>query len=302
MSKSQVDKTVLLFWVSLVGGFASVCAFATSMVFPGDRQTQYVAYSSVVYIIVLLSIQVYMLLERGRTVHTRDQALQQLHKLQSYKDSYQALHGISHAVRDCLHERLTNGAARLQRPDHRQFCLVILDNLKEIFRSITGVRCATCIKVYFEEDGTMITLGRDGVSAADRGLIDQGRVSGVDSNTASQRIVRDKDRHFFCNDLEKLADNDGYKSDRPMWQHHYRSTIVWPIRHYDPETNAADTFGVLCVDSPATNVFERTVSLQIGACVADMLYPYFCRFSLDELFPERRRKEEDEPGDQAGRQ
>ena len=81
MSKSPVDKTVLLFWVSLVGGFASVCAFSSSMIFPGDRQTQYVAYSSIIYILALLGIQVYMLLERGRTVHTRDQALQQLHKL-----------------------------------------------------------------------------------------------------------------------------------------------------------------------------------------------------------------------------
>ena len=66
-----------------------------------------------------------------------------------------------------------------------------------------------------------------------------------------------------------------YFNDNPNWSERYLSTIVWPIRCMNQEVNRHELFGFLCIDSMVPDVFDEDVDVQLGACVADMLYTYF---------------------------
>jgi hypothetical protein len=170
-------------------------------------------------------------------------------------------------------------------PEDEEFCLAVLHCLRDIFKTVTGVSCATCIKAYIPNRKVLVTISRDCISAAERGLIDQQRpFSAIGENTASVHVIQNKGPYFFCNNLLESVKRDEYQNERPNWELSYISTIVWPIRKFDPTTKSSHIFGLLCVDAKKVDVFDKDVCIQIGAIVADMIYPYFRRIDPENIW------------------
>jgi len=286
MKKIKLNKAVTLYWVSLVGSIASICALLFSLpILDDDWKIRCIVIASLFYIGCLLAIQFYMLIERSGITDSRDSAIKDLQKLDAYKASYQALHSISHKLRDHIQEY--NGKPHSElKYSHKEFCLGVLDNLRNIFQSITGVSCATSIKAYCKEKDIMITIGRDCTSIPDRSPNDYNHKSSVDGNTASLRIIRNGEGTYFSNDLISAFEKGDYKNDRPGWQNYYKSTICWSIRYQNPISKKIDIFGLLCLDSPKPNVFDKKICSDVGSVVSDMTYSHFSNINIKDILDE----------------
>lgn len=93
-------------------------------------------------------------------------------------------------------------------------------------------------------------------------------------------------RFYICNDLTK---EDGYQNSH--WpsnpeerrefikkaEYKYVSTIVWPIRG-PAEDGRPPVTGFLCIDSRTRGIFERRYDIQLGAVIADTLYPLLAEY------------------------
>jgi hypothetical protein len=97
MTKNTIDKTAIVFWISLIGGVASILGLVVSLASPGEWQSKHIALSSAAYIIFLIGIELYILVERGKIVSARDTALRELTKIAAYRVNYESIHAISHA-------------------------------------------------------------------------------------------------------------------------------------------------------------------------------------------------------------
>jgi hypothetical protein len=109
----------------------------------------------------------------------------------------------------------------------------------------------------------------------------------VSDNTDFEELFLGNDVVFVSNDLRRLSGKGQYKNSH--WTsdtiekrtYRYLSTMVWPIHkvlNAPPDATAAtispdhDLLGFLCVDSLATNIFQRDVDYGLGAAYADMFY------------------------------
>ena len=285
--KRPIGKAEIVYWISVVGGIASILALVGPWVMPGDWRAIYVAVSSAVYILVLLAIETYLIIQRSRLIvqqdgllRQRDEALARAEAAESCREVFEPLHSLFHRLRDVIFGLQTSPGNPEETYDEA-FCEHVLNITQAVFQKVTGVRCSTCIKTFDGDQETVYTLQRDSMSAADRGDIDIGRVSRLSENTDFERIVRGTDRYFLCNDLLDLAKSGLYRNDRPDWAEHYRSALVLPIRCYDTALRRHQIFGFLCVDSMQVGIFDRQLSVQMGACIADMVYVYFS--TVDKL-------------------
>ncbi len=155
-------------------------------------------------------------------------------------------------------------------------CRKILDVFRDIFNVVKEQEFSTCIKNFCDQS-VLQTICRDSVNEAKRGNDDDTRRSPVNDNTDFMQLMHGTKPYFFCNDLVERSRAGQYDNDNPHWADHYRSTIVWPIRCKTFGQEKFELFGFLCVDSMATDVFNEETDVELGACVADMIYAYFNR-------------------------
>jgi len=270
-----------LFWIGLLGGIASILAFIGGWFTSDDWKMKYIAVSSTVYIVVLLCICAYIIWDRGKLAESFAARIAKLDaeknaavKKANYRRAFRPLHSVFHKLRDTLVE-LRKSPPRPGDGYDDGSCRAVLDVLHDIFQTITGASCSTCIKAFDKDKDTLTTIGRDSISEAHRGGEDTTRTCRVSGNKDFQEIVTGRRTYFICNDLVKAAAAGDYFNDNPNWRNRYRSTIVWPIRYFDKQRGKHELFGFLCADSMATEIFDEEADVQVGACVADMIYAYF---------------------------
>ena len=153
------------------------------------------------------------------------------------------------------------------------------------------------LKLLLEEHGTfsVATLGRSDYRG-DRPLecgLDKRHP--LNKNSAFAAVVAGDDggkrwefrRAFACNDLPSKGHE--FKCTREEYDRHYRSTLVFPIRHQSPEDDTPTTEGFLTFDRPTCEGFpglpdvfaldahqynvkvEESPLWQVGAHMADVL-------------------------------
>ncbi len=290
---SKIPKSKVLFWVSLFGGIASILSFLGQFFVGKDWKVQYIAVSSMVYILVLLAVCIYMLVDRGNLLRNREAERSKLQtsldsalKQARYTEVFALLHSIYHKLRNTLFGLDTNPPEPIDYFDEA-FCTYILDVFREAFQKITRADCCACIKAFDGNEEDLKTIARDSIGAAVRGSEDSMRPSRVSGNKDFSDIVQRERKYYFCNNLIREEEAGKYYNDNPRWKERYRSTIIWPIRCQDRTSGKYLLFGFLCVDSMATGIFDEQVDMEIGASVADMIYTYFSR--LDVLRAARRK-------------
>ncbi|MCE5270807.1 hypothetical protein LLH00_05935 [bacterium] len=282
MRKVELDKQSILYYISLVGGIASICSLVYSIAsiaaIDEQRNVRYMITASIIYIFALFCLQFYMMFKMNKLSCENLKAKSILSKLDSLKRSYQEIHSISHQFRDCMMENKTTDVEA-----YKSFCISVLDNTRTLFQDVHGVRCSTCIKIYSKNENALWTFVRDSGSIANRSLFDnQHPVTLVSDNTASMQIIEAHQPHYLSNDLEQEVEAGRYINNRSDWKRYYLSTICLPIRYFNPKTKDISLIGLLCIDSHERNHFDEDYSIQMGACITDMIYPYLHRFDFEK--------------------
>ncbi len=270
----------IFYVIGALGAVASIIGFVYAFTIHPDWKGLYISITASIYSMVLVSILVYLVSERKKILKGKHEALLQEKYTASLRSAYHNLHSISHEFRD-EYQRLRSKQVAIGELKNRKFLICVLDNMKYIFEGITDAPCCSCIKVHVPSTRKIVTLARDAGSATESGQIDYYRESTVESNTASQRIINDKIKYFFSNNLLELRDAGHYKNDRADWWLNYKSTIVWPIRYFHDKEGKHDIPALLCLDSKETGVFDEYMCFHVGACVADMLYAYFSHENIN---------------------
>jgi hypothetical protein len=165
--------------------------------------------------------------------------------------------------------------------------------LAEAFSLITNETCRASIKMTSASaigdepgralDVEVVTLCRS-TDEDEAQHIERDRIG---NNTDFRQIFTENAAYFFCNNL--LAQlNKGYQNSH--WDARtiqanafdYRATIVWPIarsRLIDRRAREQrEIIGFLCVDTPATDVFNETYDVPLGAAFSQALHLTLLRF------------------------
>jgi len=215
-----------------------------------------------------------------------------------YAEATEAVHNALHAARDAYHylEWCRSPEKENIQFDEKRCCdalRIVLTAVSTAFSITSGTRCRATLKVIGQDENDdlyVVTKARDSVSHANCEHLDrgEGRRHLIKKNTDFHLIVEGKHNYFFCNNLQKYPDylNTNYdeysKTQKKPWPLPYRSTIVWPIRyvwtkeerdeHGEISCND-DLYAFLTVDSSAPNAFNERHDFQMGAGLADALFP-----------------------------
>jgi hypothetical protein len=167
------------------------------------------------------------------------------------------------------------------------------------FSLITGVPCRASIKVIgqgqkTDSDMYVKTLARDYLSMENSQEYDstESTKHKVLSNTDYKHIFERKIDYFFSNNLPK--EGQGYENTslpnginnytEDNWPLPYRSALVWPIRYAKCKDDLREDisldkkrdqilYGFLTIDCSKKDVFDKNYSVQMGAILADALFP-----------------------------
>ena len=168
-----------------------------------------------------------------------------------------------------------------------KFLAELVERTRAIFETMIKERCAVCIKSIFELDGTenelraldagpgrvfVHTLLRDRESHHNRRGSNPAYYS-VKDNTAFEQILdrKEPNNYFIENNLEALAQRNGYRNSNPNWRKFYNATLVAPVYVLNPDDGTErNAIGFLCVDTKR-GIFNEDVhvsTLQILAKLA----------------------------------
>lgn len=214
-----------------------------------------------------------------------------------YSEATKCLHSALHSARDAYHylDWCKSEEHNEIAFDESRLCgymKTTLTSIADSFTIVTGVRCRCSIKVLGMDDGIdqlfVKTLARDEVSQTEckQKDLDETNSHLVSLNTDFREITEGNIDFFFVGDLTKYVNytntsiNKGNKRDGEKWTLPYKSTIVWPIRYQynknerDNGTGTQeDLYGFLTVDSSSKNAFIERYDVQMGALLADSLFP-----------------------------
>lgn len=165
--------------------------------------------------------------------------------------------------------------------------------LAEAFMIITGNPCRASIKMTSAEvvgdsqnkdvDVEVVTICRSS-QEVEQPHLERDRIG---NNTDFKQIFVENSEYFYCNDLPaqlKLGYQNSHWDEKTIQSgaFTYRATIVWPIAHSKKSPNQAadrrEIIGFLCVDTPATNVFNEVYDVALGAAFAQALHLTLVRF------------------------
>ncbi len=166
--------------------------------------------------------------------------------------------------------------------------------LAEAFMIITGNACRTSIKMTRAEavgdshnkdvDVEVVTICRSSSQEVEQPHLERDRIG---NNTDFKQIFVEDSEYFYCNDLPaqlKLGYQNSHWDEKTIQSgaFNYRATIVWPIAHSLKSSNQTaerrEIIGFLCVDTPATNVFNEVYDVALGAAFAQALHLTLARF------------------------
>jgi len=231
---------------------------------------------------------------------------------------FENFHGIAHQFRDALFSHYIDEVPEdisptlEERQTFTKMCQSITMEVKKILRDLYGAECfdldePLCVAVkltltsdaisgYYQSKLTsdeqkelkksnqwLITVYRDPeTSVNSRGEREIAkRIYAIDKNTAFIHTIRDRRNVYACDDLSALGDT--YLNENPKWQSQYNSTIVAPIRYFDPDNNKYRCFGVLAVDSVNKDnrcLFENNHAKNIIGHAADLIANYFLTIAV----------------------
>lgn len=195
-----------------------------------------------------------------------------------------AFHWISEAVNSAS----ANGGG----DDFRNYIKNSLAEMARVFSTISGTPCRMSVKELIFTGDDLSLQGDDARFFEVRTFCRHDRLGDPSKVTGPDRIVDNTDyrvlfeetteeRFFFCADVHnELGYLNSHARDRDLSTLNYRSNVVWPVEREIGEKKVAgsrrhDLWGFLCVDSMATNVFDRNIDVPLGAAYADVLYAVF---------------------------
>ena len=204
-------------------------------------------------------------------------------------------HNINDQMRDRIFElfdnysREVNGGSDIasSNPDvllqnfrrtNEMFHLFLIDNVRNVFESITGDKCSTCIKILvlddYSEDILVRTYIRDSNSyRARKGSDDKIFEYAYYENTAFKTILSsdNNESYYACDDL---SSESTYINLNDKWRSIYNATLVAPIRMKlgSPATDYS-VIGFICVDNKKGG-FDNEACINLLASVADSLYSH----------------------------
>jgi hypothetical protein len=162
----------------------------------------------------------------------------------------------------------------------------------DAFSLITGANCRACIKTIVAETGGVSggepnfmteTLRRS--TTALRGEAD--KPAPIRENTDFLVLFDGRQEYFLSHDLteERAYMNSNWPNnpdERAEFirarKFKYITTLVWPIKIAPLSGTKPNVIGFLCVDSLTRHIFERRYDTELGAAIADMLYPLLLRY------------------------
>lgn len=227
---------------------------------------------------------------------------------EKYANIMPILHAVHHEIRDLntfihLNEPKDNPERydRFINDCEVQFGRV-LDQIKNVFNTLTSTHCRATIKLTYEKNGKVYvcTLTRDQNSkhqclSRDNKRLDEDH-DPLEENPQFARLFNGKVLiwHYICNNLPDDADfrctsmtaydpEYGTRAPRSRWARFwstswplpYKSALVCVIRQGQFDLNksiAPEVLGFLSVDSESRGVFQERWDAQLMFSVADALY------------------------------
>lgn len=205
-----------------------------------------------------------------------------------YAEASTHIHDCAHHLRDALI------SAQQPVPERNLSERVLRDALiafSDAFSLITGANCRACIKTLVAINDpaerttefaveTLVRSSTSTKSSADE-------PTPIADNTDFEMLFKCESRYYICNDLTR---EDGYKNSH--WpaepdkrrefirkrEYKYVATIVWPIRAPATREGRPEVIGYLCIDALTRGIFEPRYDIQLGAVIADTLYPLLRRY------------------------
>jgi hypothetical protein len=194
-----------------------------------------------------------------------------------FAEATRNIHQAVHSLRDAS-ESIKNTNAESAR---QEICQTLAD-VQQAFSLITGVSCRACIK-------TIVYDTTQQRASTETFLRARGTTSNptkdseapIDNNTDFKMLFEYKVPTFFSNNLGNEnpylnsnwpENNSERNSFLKSQKYDYIATIVWPIRAKE-SGNPPEIIGFLCIDSKTRGVFSRRYDIDVGAIVADTLYP-----------------------------
>ncbi|MBN4080307.1 hypothetical protein JYT31_01450 [Beggiatoa alba] len=222
-----------------------------------------------------------------------------------YSEATKCLHSALHSARDAYHyldwcKSESHDEVSFDKERLCRYMTATLTSVSAAFTLVTGVNCRTSIKILGQTADNQLyvsTLARDAI--AKTASEDRDRIEGekhlVSANTDFHLITEGHLNYFCDSNLPKYPNyansslgNNGVQKGQP-WKLPYKSSIVWPIRYVytKNETEASttkdtneDLFGFLTVDSSSVNAFIEKYDVEMGAALADTLFPLLNAYAV----------------------
>lgn len=235
-------------------------------------------------------------------------SLQKYEKKGRYVEAIQLIHNAVHLARDVYwYTESCQNATETERLNFEKtrFKLLLASCLtayREAFTLVTGVPCRASIKVIGvlgggDTDMYVRTLVRDQLASQSCKNQDsqEQKQHTILGNTDYKQIFKRQRDFFFSNNL--LEEGQSYENSSlpddgrgvkvytdDNWPLPYKSALVWPIRYtlcIDdlPNESSLDKerdqtlYGFLTIDCTEKDVFDEKYSVQMGAILADALFP-----------------------------
>lgn len=234
-----------------------------------------IAYIAVfVYVLVLLLFLGYFIVSYSRKAR--------------YSEAMYCIHSAIHQIRDAHSylEHCRKAPVEYEGAKFEQMLRAVLDSVAQAFDIVSAVGNRACIKVLAGSSGREFarTLCRDSASHERHKDDDKQEKEKhlIDLNTDFHLLAKGEGRYFLSNDLRRYPfymntslGPDVHKAI--TWSLPYVSSLVFPIRLTKDASGSGvkgiKVLGFLAVDSAARGAYTERYDVEMGAIVADGLFP-----------------------------
>lgn len=266
---------------SVMGVLAGLLLFTK---LEGDAWAQVLAWGclALLFFLVVLLVTEHHFRVR-RVAHAVRKAIPQLESAQRSVHAMPGLHLFTHSVRDAYWELVSSQDGTPEQLDRTITELrAALRHAAHTFTAVTGRECRACIKEMVERPaaGTPIenlrvkTLIRHSHEDQHEGRDSEAPVT---ASSAFHRLVTrvDEDESYFLvQDWHKAPDSlRSFSRENYPMKPDYRSTLVLPIQKRRGPRGRPYLIAFLCLDSLEPNAFQKEQHFDLGASMADSLFP-----------------------------
>jgi len=234
-------------------------------------------FKSRVALIAILVYFVILLLFLGYFIHAYSRKAR-------YAEATICLHQAVHEIRDAgtYLNYCVDGGQKYELAEFKLYMTRMLESVVRAYAIVTGTNCRAAIKLLGNSGKVSYvkTMARDSTSAQycrDKDKNESNRHA-VTKNTDYNLILNGGRAHYFSGDIVGAKDYLNTSREEYGDKLPYSSVIVLPVRSAtipqpDSDADKYRVLGFLAVDSAARNVFVEKYDVQMGAVVADALYP-----------------------------